>query len=227
MKKALVILGLVLASGLAQAKEKERPFRPGKGGNRGNERSDRPGRVEPGQAQYGGNGCPAGTVQAVFAPDNLSFSLLFDRFIADVNSTEGAERGSMSCEVSLPISLPANQQMQIVRVDYRGFVNVPSGGKGALHAMLMFQGRGGGRDKINARYRFEGPRAENYEISTGDMTGQGNDGGDVSPCGGRTVLKIKNQVQVSAPAGQQAQLTVDSIDGSSNAVYYVNWRACR
>jgi hypothetical protein len=206
--------------------DRDRPFRKGRGGFRGNERSERPGHVVPGKLSYGGNGCPAGTMRVAFAPDNLSFTMLFDSFIAD--TSDGARRDAMSCDALLPITIPEGQQMEITRVDYRGFANVPAKGKGVLRSVFNFAGRGANRDRISLRFRFDGPVSENYEISSGDMgNGRALPQTEVSPCGGEAHLRLHNEVKVTAPRGQQAQLTVDSIDGSSNAVYYVSWSACR
>ncbi len=210
-------------------RERNRDFFRGRGGFRGNERSERPGRFFPGRLQHAGNGCPDGTMRAVFAPDGLSFTILFDQFVAD--TADGGRRASMACNALLPITIPEGQRMEITRVDYRGFVNVPARGKASLRSVFNFVERRGGerdKDKINIRFNFSGPVAENYELSTGDLNdGRGPNETEVSPCGGDTFLRIRNEAQVVAPRGEQAQLTVDSIDGSSNAVYYLNWRACR
>lgn len=235
----LVLSSLMLSpiSATAVPAERERAFRRDRGRFRGNERSTRPGRIVPGQLRHGGNGCPEGTMRVIFAPDGLSFTILFDRFVAGTGSVEGGQRGAMSCDAVLSMNIPENQQMEITRVDYRGFVSVPAGGKGALSSMFNFveQSRGArgtgqwrDRDRILIRYVFSGPQAENYEISTGAMNeGNGLSQTEVSPCGGEARLRIRNAVRVTAPPGQEAQLTIDSIDGSSNAVYFVNWRECR
>lgn len=205
------------------------------GGPRGNEQSDRPGgRFAYGQLSYGGNGCPAGTMQAVFAPDNLSFTILFDKFVADTTTAKNGRVDVMSCDAVLPITIPPGQQMEITRVDYRGFANIPAGGRGLLQSSFNFVGTrqfqqfDDPRDRINFRFNFSGPVADNYELSSGSMNkGRGMSQTEVSPCGGQASLVIRNTVQVVSSGGQQAQLTVDSIDGQSNAVYYVNWRACK
>jgi hypothetical protein len=141
----------------------------------------------------------------------------------------------MNCEAILPIEIPEGQQMEITRVDYRGFVSVPEGGRASLHSVFNFmedeargRGRWKDRSRINVRYNFKGPVTENYEISTGDLTeGRGRQQAEVSPCGGTAQLKLRNDVVVASPRGEQASLTIDSIDGSANAVYFVNWSACR
>lgn len=224
--------------------DRNQDFRRGPGGFRGNERSERPRNFVPGRLQHGGNGCPDGTMRVVWAPDNLSFTVLFDQFVADSTTGVRGRRDKMSCEATIPVEIPEGQQMEITRVDYRGFVSIPAGGRGTLHSMFNFVedesripgrpgfGRGRGRwkdrDRVNVRYNFAGPIAENYEISSGDMNGgRGMRQSETSPCGGEAQLKMKNDVVVMAPQGQQASLTVDSIDGSANAVYFVNWKSCQ
>lgn len=227
----IVILSLVLAS--AAFADRDRGFRRGWHDRvRGNERSLRPPRMDFRRPGFAGNGCPEGTMQAVFAPDNLSFSILFDKFVAEVSGQEqgrGGRRDVMSCDINLPLTIPEGMQMEITRVDYRGFVGIPQGARANLSAVLNFmERRGGDRSRINVRYNFAGPLAENYEISSGALNDDGqSQATELSPCGGEVQLRIRNQLQIVAPPRQQASLTLDSIDGSANAVYYVNWRACQ
>jgi hypothetical protein len=226
---SLLVATLALADS-PMAQDQERGFHKGRGGFKGNERSERPGRVGHGDLKHGGNGCPDGTMRVTFSPDNLSFTILFDQFVAD-SAADGGRKGAMSCDAILPISLPENQQMEITRVDYRGFVNMPKGGKGDLRSSFNFvdvREHGKDKDRINIRFKFEGPVSENYELSTGDMNnGRGMKDTEVSPCGGDTQLRIHNDAQVRGGKDQPAQLTIDSIDGSSNAVYFVNWKSCQ
>ncbi len=239
MKKQILLLlvlfsfAIVLAN-FAEAAEKERPFRKGRGGFRGNERSERVTQLSVGQATYAGPGCPTGTMNVAFAPDNLSFSILFDQFVAEAGSGTNQKRDRMACTAVIPFEIPEGMQMEVTRVDFRGFVGIPQGGNAVLHSIFNFtergerrDGSGPDRDRINIRYRFEGPMAENYEISTGAMTDKGMTQSEVSPCGGRTRLRIANQLVVkSGRSNETATATIDSIDGSSNAVYYVNWKKC-
>lgn len=231
--KYLLLLCLFSFSTADAFADRDRGFRRGhNNGNRGNERSVRPPRLDFNRPNFGGNGCPDGTMRAVFAPDNLSFSILFDKFVAEVGENQqgrGGKRDVMSCDIFLPISIPAGMQMEITRVDYRGFVGIPQGARANLHAVLNFLDRRGmDRDKINVRYQFQGPLAENYEISSGALNDDGQSAQtELSPCGGDVRLRIRNQLQLVSPGRVQASLTLDSIDGSANAVYYVNWRQCQ
>lgn len=216
-----------------RAFDREQDFRKGRGRERGNERSERPGRFQQGQVRFVGNGCPAGSMRVVWAPDLLSFTILFDQFVAD-NSDARGRRDRTSCVAELPLEIPEGQQIEITRVDYRGFVSIPVGGRGNHHSVFNFvdvdqRGRNQrDRDRINLRFQFRGPIEEGYELSSGDMAGgRKRPETEVSPCGGPALLKVKNDVTVVSPRGQAAMLTVDSVDGSANAIYYVNWRACR
>lgn len=232
MRIATILLGFTLAlSATAEAFQRDRDgsFRRGRGGpNRGNERSERPNRVPIGRPAWGGNGCPAGTMQVQFAPDNLSFTILFDQFVAELDGGRGrgSRRDLMTCDAQIPIEIPANMQMEITRVDYRGFVNLPAGAQAQLYALYNFRGRGGDGDRVNLRFNFQGPLTETYTLSTDLLNTRG--GTEISPCGGSTVLRVFNQMQVLSRApGTQAQATIDSIDGQANAIYYVNWKACQ
>lgn len=220
---ALTLSALLIVSLDSNARDKE--FKRGKSHQRGNERSERPSRVTPGTPVHGGNGCPQGTMAVAFAPDNLSFSILFDKFIAEVNQPK-QKRDVMACDIQIPIELPDNMQMEITRVDFRGFVALPDPGtRAVLNSVFNFRGRGGDGDRMNLRYRFDGPVMDNYEISTDVM----NDASatEISPCGGQTTLRIYSQLQIMAKKnGQPAQVTVDSIDGGAHAIYYVNWKSC-
>jgi hypothetical protein len=231
---AFILTLIACTTELAHARDNERGFRRGRGGFRGNERSERVGRIGLGNMNYGGNGCPDGTMSLSMSPDNLSFSLLFDSFTAEVGAGARRMRDVMSCQIVIPFDIPEGMQMEITRVDFRGFVAIPEGGRGALHSVFNFfdrgrgpQDRGNMRDRMNIRYQFAGPITENYEISTGVINERGAPETEVSPCGGRAFLSITNQLRVNAGRrGETASATIDSIDGSSNSVYYVNWKKC-
>lgn len=227
MKAALPLLLLAFSLNVF-ARERNFDFRRDRPRFRGNENSERVNRVNFGRLAFAGNGCPDGTMRVAFAPDNLSFSILFDRFVAEIG--EG-KRGmdAMACNAVIPIELPENMRMEITRVDFRGFVSLPQGTVANLISMFNFFGSGGDRDRMNLRFNFSGPVMDNYTISTDAMNPDGRaQDSEISPCGGTVNLRVSNTLRVMSRANtaQPAQVTIDSIDGSGNAVYYVNWRAC-
>lgn len=225
MRKLIVLVSLLSLSVSALAADRERGFKRGRFHQRGNERSERVNNLAVGNAIHSGNACPQGTMRAVFAPDNLSFTLIFDQFIADVAENKRGRRDVMTCDTLIPVQIPTGMQMEITRVDYRGFVSLPDRARARLHSVFNFRGRGGDRDRINLRYEFQGPVMDNYEISSDVMNGGAQT--ETSPCGGNSQLRIMTQLNVVSPGKQPASATVDSIDGAAHAVYYVNWRRCQ
>ena len=230
VSKLMALIICLLLPSHSFARDREKNFSKGRGGHqRGNEHSQRPGRVPVGAPTSGGNGCPAGTMRVVFAPDNLSFAILFDQFVASAQITGGDRRDVMTCDALIPIELPPNMQMEITRVDYRGFISLPdAAARAKLHALYNFRGRGGDRDRMNLRFDFRGPVQDNYVITTDLLNGgSSTPNPESSPCGGPTQLRVYNQLTVSSrTTNAQAQATIDSIDGQSNAIYHINWRQC-
>lgn len=194
---------------------------------RGNENSQRPGRMGVGRPMGAGNGCPQDTMRVVFAPDNLSFTIIFDKFVAEVNSQQ-IRRDNMNCDLIVPIDLPENQRMEITRVDIRGFVNLPENARASLNSTFNFMGDRGGGGNMSLNYSFTGPLVDNYELSSEALNDENNNPtGEVSPCGGKVNLAIRNRVLLTTRRpGDAAMVTVDSIDGAGHAIYYVNWRSC-
>lgn len=198
---------------------------------RGNERSERVRNVPVGQLSYGGNGCPAGTTQVSFAPDNLSFSILFDNFVAETNPSARQPRDVMRCNLVIPLDIPEGLRARITRVDYRGFVGIPAQGSAKLRSMYSFtmKRRGPRNDperegeQIFLTETFRGPIMEDYFLSSDVMQDQDI----VSPCGGPTRLRINNEIVIqSRDRTQESRVTIDSIDGTGNTIYYLNWERC-
>ncbi len=224
MNYLILLLSVILCSD-AFARERDFDFRRERPRWRGNEHSERVHRVGLGRLTFAGRGCPDGSMRVVMAPDNLSFSILFDHFVAQVGAgIYGADQ--MACDAVIPIELPENRRMEITRVDFRGFISLPMGSFASLVSMFNFQGPGGDRDRMNMRFRFSGPVMDNYEISTDTM--RMDQDSEISPCGGTVNLRVRNTLRIMSRMGgaEAAQVTIDSIDGSGNAIYYVNWRAC-
>lgn len=224
-----ILLALVAFSSFSKASDFEKPLRFNKKNynhKRGNEHSEKVTEVRVGNPSYGGSGCPQGTLRVSFAPDYLSFSILFDQFVSEVYETEDMRKDTMSCDSIIPMQAPEGMQMEITSIDLRGFAMLPDPSANAvLHSVINFRGPHGDGDRMNLRYTFRGPMTEDYQLSSADIA---NAKTEVSPCGGRFQLRIANQLRVvSRTPGSGAMLALDSIDGSSNATYYVNWKSCR
>ena len=210
-------------------------FHRGRPENHGNERSERNFRndFDPRQISYNGNGCPAGTASISLSPDNLTFSILFDKFLAEVTSSSLRPMDRKTCQVAIPITVPENMRVGITSVDYRGFSDVPVNGRGTLLADFNFRGLGRvgpqGMDRGNGevrsgriRYDFLGPKREDYTLSSGVMSQR-----QYSSCGEKFVLLLNTEVSLLTPAVNQAgSITLDSMDGNSHLEYHLIWERC-
>jgi hypothetical protein len=137
--------------------KKQKRMRKGRAERRGNEDSERPRRAprlgrpeqERGGAEREGarNGCPDGTVQIAMAPDNMSFSVIFDKFLAETKASANQRMARVACHVRVPFEVPDNQRITITNLDYRGFVAIPQGSVAALRAGYAFDWKPKGRGR--------------------------------------------------------------------------------
>lgn len=235
--KALTLLAIVsLLFSVAALADRDKEFKRDRPNRKGNERSERVSDLQVADAMGQGNGCPEGTMRVAFAPDNLSFSILFDKFVAEVAADGNRVRNKdrMACTVIVPMLIPEGMQMSVTRIDYRGFAALSEGSRAMLQSRISFferdrarWGDGRAKDATQLKYAFQGPTAEDYLISSGAVEeGDSSPVAYTSPCGGAVRLRIDNSLTVVSRRGQDATLTLDSIDGSSNAVYFVNWQKC-
>jgi hypothetical protein len=228
----------------SQQSGSERRFKRGAGGSKGNENSvkppslprvaepverDRQREADENRTQRGKNGCPDGTFSVVFAPDGMSFSILFDNFVAETRGLQALD--IMRCHLIIPVEVPANTRMTITRIDYRGFVNVQAGGFAVLRAAFSFQGKRQGSGpgdsraySVNFRHDFQGPIApeqQNYILSSDAFS----DRQAISACGGVNNLRISNTLRIQG-AGRDAIITLDSADGAGELRYFVSYQNC-
>lgn len=229
--KFFVAIGVYAISlnAIAEVADSNRELKKDRPQRKGNERSKRMERLAKGEVVYGGNGCPEGTMRIAFAPDNLSFSILFDQFVAEVSDVHKKAKDVLMCEMLVPIDIPEGMQMEITRVDFRGYVNLPKKTKAQFNSVFNFRGRGGDKDKLKMAFSFRGPSEEDFELSSDVLVPEGRTPNtEISPCGGRVELRIAQRMSVFSEArGESAMASLDSIDGKANAIYYVNWRECQ
>jgi hypothetical protein len=169
---------------------------------------------------YGGTGCPAGTARAVVSPDRQAFTMIFDQYYVNAPSPGSLDR--KNCQILVNFDFPQGWSYSIVRLDYRGFVDLGPGASGFQQSLYYFQGQ---PQQGRLRTNFYGPRSGDYTIS--DTLGIS----DVvwSPCGARRGLNINSSLFASAGRGfanSYAYLTNDSIDGTVKTTYILQWRRC-
>lgn len=174
---------------------------------------------------YNGTGCPQGSVSATLSPDGTSLSLLFDAYVAEAGGTTGLLRSAKNCQINIPFLVPPGYAVQVVKMDYRGFIAVPNGARstfGAGFRFLEIDGRGTNSRRVLRASVLAGPRQESFVMSSIVR------GPDFSPCGRSFVLAAESMLNVqSNRAGEGAFSTIDSLDATQTPVIYsLRWKRC-
>ncbi len=73
---------------------------------------------------YSGTGCPAGSVGQSLSSNRLSFTLIFDQFVASHGSGVPSSEWSKDCELTLSLFVPAGTADLSLRLDARGYTTV-------------------------------------------------------------------------------------------------------
>jgi hypothetical protein len=166
---------------------------------------------------YGGTGCPQGSVGSSFSNDRQSFTLIFDSFVASTGPGVPLPESRKNCQLNLNVHMPQGFSYSIATFDYRGYVQLPAGATAEQKSIYYFQGEAA---QASAGTRFSGPVSKDY-LSRDTL-------GVVAwmPCGRIVPVNVNAQVRVTAPAGQQAQITTDSIDGKVRTILGLQYRNC-
>lgn len=165
----------------------------------------------------GGNGCPQGSASAVLSDDLKTLTILFDSFSANAGLNVGKQLDRKSCNVAIPIHVPAGISVSILSVDYRGFVGVPAGGMARFMTEYFLAGS---RGPISSRV-FRGPQDTDYLISNRLSAVAW------TPCGLDTNLRINaSMLAQSNRRGDDVLATVDSIDLNAGMVFHLQTRSC-
>lgn len=170
-----------------------------------------------GQPGYGGNGCPQGTASAVLSPDQKTLTILFDQFSAEAGGASGRTLDRKSCNIAVPIHIPAGLSVAIFKIDYRGFNSLPAGSSSRLSVDYFFAGYAG----PNFRKDFTGPMDQEYlETNTiPDLL--------YSPCGQDTIGRANASIQARTNARKEQTIaTVDSADIKAGLVFHLEWKSC-
>ncbi|MGZ5280493.1 MAG: DUF4360 domain-containing protein, partial [Pseudobdellovibrionaceae bacterium] len=86
-----------------------------------------------GQPVIDGDGCPSGSVSAVISPDGTAISLLFDQFMLEVQpGSYLMPQLRRFCRFRIPLDLQAGYNLDVSKVDYRGFANIVNGNRGFI-----------------------------------------------------------------------------------------------
>ena len=166
-----------------------------------------------------GNGCPAGTAQAVMTEDGSTISIFFDQYVAQTGAARGEERDYKSCNIAVPVHVPQGLSVALLDLDYRGYFNIPVGGKGTLSREYFFAGQRG--DRINPTV-FTG----DGEISVSDRLLA--ESLIWSRCGADVIVRANTSLLAERPMNgtQQALVVIDTVDVSSSLQLHLSWKTC-
>ncbi len=171
-----------------------------------------------GEPGYGGTGCPAGTVSATLSPDAKSLSLLFDQYQVAVGGETGKSFDRKSCNIAIPVRVPQGLSVSVLKIDYRGFNQLPQSATSQFNVEYFFAGTRG----PSFQRKFRGPIAEDYLINN-NLTVQAIVWSD---CGADVNLRTNSSMRVQTVSNREAMASIDSQDVSAGIVYQLQWRQC-
>ena len=171
-----------------------------------------------GEPGYGGTGCPAGSVSATLSPDATSLSLLFDKYQVGVGGSTGKSFDRKSCNIAIPVRVPQGFSVSVLKIDYRGFNQLPQAASSQFNVEYFFAGTRG----PSFQRKFSGPIQEDYLINN-ELTVQAI---VWSPCGADVNLRTNSSMRVQTVANREAMSSIDTQDVRAGIIYQLQWRSC-
>ena len=171
-----------------------------------------------GEPGYGGTGCPAGTVSATLSPDAKSLSLLFDQYQVAVGGETGKSFDRKSCNIAIPVRVPQGLSVSVMKIDYRGFNQLPQSATSQFNVEYFFAGTRG----PSFQRKFRGPLTEDYLINN-NLTVQAV---VWSGCGADVNLRTNSSMRVQTVSNREAMASIDSQDVNAGIIYHLQWRQC-
>ena len=118
-----------------------------------------------------GSGCPSSSYSAAISKDALSFTLIFDKFLAFSGAGSTSQDFRKQCKILLDLEYPASSSFSVVGVTYRGYVSVNEGVVGMIQSNLTMNDglkveKGRGRklqdNTVSSGASFKGPLSEDF-----------------------------------------------------------------
>ena len=173
---------------------------------------------------YGGDGCPQGTVTTILSPDATTLTVLYDAFTARVGGGVGEER--RSCNVTLRLKKPRLWSFSVDSVDFRGHIHLDHGVRAEQKVDFS---SGPTRIGFNQSFGFQrwvGPISQNYMLSTVRPL-QGPQILTCLPPRENTKIELKSSIRLAGGGGHRGgMMSVDSADGRLVQTYRLTWVSC-
>ncbi|SDZ15808.1 protein of unknown function [Micromonospora pattaloongensis] len=165
-----------------------------------------------------GSGCRAGTATATTAPDNTSFSVAYDDFVAQAGGSTRATDSRKNCQINLRVHLPQGFTFAIAQADYRGYAGLAAGATGAQLAHYYFTGSAA---TAESSHSFAGPMDAAWH--TTDRT----EVAVYARCGADALFNINTELRVDAgPSGATSLMTMDATRAGVRTVFQLTWKRC-
>ncbi|KAE9579212.1 putative secreted protein [Colletotrichum fructicola] len=170
---------------------------------------------------YGGSGCPAGSVAKSFSDTRDIVTLMFDQYNVQSGPNIKPVEHRKACQLNVKMHYPQGYQFSIFQSTVRGHVNLAKGVEGYCKATYYFSGD---EKTAHRTLSFKGPINDDYtktdKFSLESIVW--------SPCGTEGMLNIKTAIELNPLSSTKASLmTVDSNDLKVTQKYYVQWRKCK
>lgn len=206
------------------AKMKRKEYDPGKAPvlapqGDGSRAAPNPSEVYVQSISYGGSGCPQGSIGTSLSNDRSTFTLIFDQFVAASGPGVSVTESRKNCQININMRVPNGWTYTISTIDYRGYVQIPAGYTAEQKSVYYFQGQ---TMQASGATQFRGPATKDYlvrdTVPLNSLVWM--------PCSRVVPLNVNAQIRLIGPAGQNAQITTDSIDGKIKHVIGLQWRPC-
>jgi len=171
-----------------------------------------------GEPGYGGTGCPDGSASVTLSPDEKSLSIIFDEYYVEAGGATNKSFERKSCNIAIPVHVPQGLSVSILKIDYRGYNNIPSGAKTTFNVEYFFAGAKGPTFSKS----FNGPLDDDYLINNKLQASALV----WSACGADVNLRTNSSIRVQTKQNKEALATVDSQDVSAAIVYQLQWKQC-
>ncbi|KAH8891189.1 hypothetical protein GQ53DRAFT_649066 [Thozetella sp. PMI_491] len=169
---------------------------------------------------FAGSGCPAGSVTGDLSDDLAAITLLYDNLTAQAGNGVPASEYRKNCQLNFKINYSSGWQFSVVKADYRGYAQLPTGDSGTTKATYYFSGDS---QQFSSAMTIDGP----YEGDYIKIDQIGLDRTVWSPCGREALFNINSEVRLSpSDATNHAMMTVRLTDLKFTQVHYLQWQTC-
>lgn len=174
---------------------------------------------------YGGTGCPQGTASVSLTEDQGTLSVLFDSFVAEAPTANGAAFDRKSCNLRIPVSIGPGFQIALTAIDYRGFAAIPMGGRGQFQATYSYVGQA---RPVTFTKSFAQGYIDSYSMS-GELVNVPTSLSWSACSSGQNLMMAVNAniLAVTNSRHEAANVSIDSVDISAGILYAVHVRRCQ